>query len=152
MFGRMMNSYYYGKSGKGDYRKEDNPRITGYEYHILNLITYCCPKALILPMLRETAEELKTREPDAKKNFRARIVVVGSEMDDPEFTSLIEDSGALVVADRYCFGALPGRQEIVIEEGKVIESGTHRELIEKKGEYYRLANIQHQALKKRGLE
>ena len=25
MFGKMMNSYYYGKSGKGDYRKEDLP-------------------------------------------------------------------------------------------------------------------------------
>ena len=25
MFGRMMNNYYYGKSGKGDYRKEDLP-------------------------------------------------------------------------------------------------------------------------------
>ena len=98
----------------GEYRKEDNPRITGYEYHILSLITYCCPKALILPKLRETAEELKTREPDAKKNFRAKIVVVGSEMDDPEFTALIEDSGALVVADRYCFGTMPGREEIII--------------------------------------
>ena len=102
----------------GNYRKEDNPRITGYEYHILNLVTYSCPKALILPMLRETAEELKTREPDQKKNFRAKIVVVGSEMDDPAFTSLIEDSGALVVADRYCFGALPGREEIIIDKDK----------------------------------
>ena len=102
----------------GDYRKEENPRITGYEYHVLNLVTYSCPKALILPMLRETAEELKTREPDAKKNYRAKIVVVGSEMDDPAFTSLIEDSGALVVADRYCFGALPGREEIIIDKSK----------------------------------
>lgn len=25
MFGKLMNSYYYGKSGKGDYRKEDLP-------------------------------------------------------------------------------------------------------------------------------
>ena len=25
MFGRMMNSYYYGKSGKGDFQKEDLP-------------------------------------------------------------------------------------------------------------------------------
>ena len=41
---------------------------------------------------------------------------------------------------------------VVIEEGKVVESGTHRQLIDKKGEYYRLANIQHEALKKRGLE
>ena len=64
------------------------------------------------------AEELKTREPDQKKNYRAKIVVVGSEMDDPDFTSLIEDSGALVVADRFCFGALPGRQEIIIDKEK----------------------------------
>ncbi len=26
MFSRLMNSYYYGKSGKGDYRKDDLPR------------------------------------------------------------------------------------------------------------------------------
>lgn len=26
MFNKLMNSYYYGKSGKGDYRKEDLPR------------------------------------------------------------------------------------------------------------------------------
>lgn len=106
----------------GEYRKEDNPRITGYEYHILSLVTYCCPKALILPKLRETAEELKTREPDAKKNFRAKIVVVGSEMDDPDFTALIEDSGALVVADRYCFGSMPGREEIKINPDEDILS------------------------------
>ncbi|MCR5207793.1 MAG: 2-hydroxyacyl-CoA dehydratase family protein [Eubacterium sp.] len=106
----------------GEYRKEENPRITGYEYHILNLITYCCPKYLIIDKLRETAEELKTRVPDEKKNYRAKIVVVGSEMDDPDFTKLIEDSGALVVADRFCFGALPGREEIKLtDESNVLE-------------------------------
>ena len=103
-----------------NYRKEENPRITGYEFHVLSLITYCCPKSKILPMLKETLDELKTREPDAKKNYRAKIVVVGSEMDDPEFTSLIESSGALVVADRYCFGSLPGREEIHIDENEDI--------------------------------
>lgn len=100
----------------GEFRKEDNPRITGYEFHILNLVTYCCPKYLIVDKLRETLEEIKTREPDAKKKFRARVVVVGSEMDDPGFTKLIEESGALVVADRYCFGSLPGREEIVLKD------------------------------------
>lgn len=104
----------------GDYRKEENPRITGYEYHILNLITYCCPKYLILDKLRETALELKTRTPDEKKKYRAKIVVVGSEIDDPDFISLFEESGALVVADRFCFGALPGRQEIKLDGGEDI--------------------------------
>ena len=106
----------------GEYRKEDNPRITGYEYHILNLVTYCCPKYLIIDKLRETAEELKTREPDEKKSFRAKVVVVGSEMDDPDFTKLIEESGALVVADRFCFGAMPGREIIELtDDGDVLE-------------------------------
>lgn len=100
----------------GAYRKEENPRITGYEFHILNLITYCCPKYLIVDQLRETAEELKTRVPDEKRPYRAKVVMVGSEMDDPDFTKLIEESGALVVADRYCFGSLPGREEIVLND------------------------------------
>lgn len=51
----------------GEYRKEDNPRITGYEFHILNLVTYVCPKYLILEKLRETLEEIKNREPDEKR-------------------------------------------------------------------------------------
>lgn len=106
----------------GEYRKEENPRITGYEFHVINLVSYVCPKYLIIDKLRETAEELKTRKPDEKKNYRAKIVVVGSEMDDPDFTKLFEESGALVVADRYCFGSLPGREEIHLsEDGDVLE-------------------------------
>ena len=97
-------------------RKADNPVITGYEFHVLNLVTYCCPKALILPDLRETLAELKTRKPDKKSPFRARVAIVGSEIDDPSLTKLIEGCGALVVSDRYCFGSTPGREVIELTE------------------------------------
>ena len=97
-------------------RKAENPVITGYEFHLLNLVTYTCPKALILPYLRETLEELKTREPDAKSPFRARVAIVGSEIDDPNLTKLIEGCGALVVSDRYCFGSTPGREVIELND------------------------------------
>ena len=97
-------------------RKADNPVITGYEFHVLNLVTYCCPKALILPYLRETLAELKTRKPDKKSPFRARVAIVGSEIDDPNLTKLIEGCGALVVSDRYCFGSTPGREVIELTE------------------------------------
>ena len=100
----------------GEFRKEENPRITGYEFHVLCAASYCCPKDLIIDMLKETLEELKTREPDETKKFRAKVVVVGSEIDDPDMIKLIEDSGALVVADRYCFGSFPGRQEIILND------------------------------------
>ena len=97
-------------------RKADNPVITGYEFHVLNLVTYCCPKALILPYLRETLAELKTRKPDKKSPFRARVAIVGSEIDDPGLTKLIEGCGALVVSDRYCFGSTPGREVIELTD------------------------------------
>ena len=100
----------------GEMRKADNPVITGYEFHVLNLVTYTCPKDLILPYLRETLEELKTRQPDAKPAYRCKLVLSGAENDDPNFTKLIESCGALVVADRYCYGSFPGRQEIVLTD------------------------------------
>lgn len=102
----------------GDYRKLDNPTITGYEFHVITLVSMCCPKELILPYLRETAEEMKTREPDEKKNFRCKVVLAGSENDDPDFTQLIESCGARVVADRYCYGAVESRIPIEIKEGQ----------------------------------
>ena len=97
-------------------RKKTNPVVTGYEFHILNLVTYVCPKALILPYLRETLEELKKRKPDKVSPFRARVAIVGSEIDDPHLTKLIEDVGALVVSDRYCFGSTPGREVIELRD------------------------------------
>lgn len=102
----------------GDYRKLDVPTITGYEYHVINLVTLACPKYLIIDKLRETLEELKTREPDARPQYRCKVLLAGSENDDPDFTKLIESCGALVVADRYCYGSLPGREEIVVQPGQ----------------------------------
>lgn len=100
----------------GEFRKEENPRITGYEYHMITLASYVCPKDLLIDPLKETLEELMTREPDQKKSFRAKVVVVGSEIDDVDLIRLIEESGALVVADRFCFGALPGREMIELND------------------------------------
>ncbi|MGM9542993.1 MAG: 2-hydroxyacyl-CoA dehydratase family protein [Candidatus Limivicinus sp.] len=102
----------------GDFRKLSNPPITGYEFHVIQLVSQVCPHYLILPYLQETLEELKTREPEPKFPFRARVALVGSEVDDPEFTKLIESCGAMVVADRYCFGSFPSREQIVIQQGE----------------------------------
>ncbi len=102
----------------GDYRKKDIPTITGYEFHVIQLVSLVCPKEHILPYLRETAKEMKTRKPDAKWPFRCKVVLAGSENDDPEFTKLIEGCGAEVVCDRYCYGAVESRQPIVVNPGQ----------------------------------
>ncbi|MBQ3913015.1 MAG: 2-hydroxyacyl-CoA dehydratase [Lachnospiraceae bacterium] len=102
----------------GDFRKLDNPTITGYEFAVLTLATMCCPKDLIVEKLRDTLTELMTREPDTKPQYRVKVVLAGSENDDPEFTKLIESCGALVVADRYCYGAVEAREPIEILPGE----------------------------------
>ena len=97
-------------------RKKENPVVTGYEFHLLNLVSYVCPKSEILPYLQETLEEIKKRRPDRKNPYRARVAIVGSEIDDPSLTKLIEGCGALVVSDRYCFGSTPGREVIELTD------------------------------------
>lgn len=102
----------------GNFRKLPNPPITGYEFHVIQLVSQVCPHDLILPYLKETLAEIKKRKPEPEFPFRARIVVAGSEIDDPEFTKLLEGCGAMVVADRYCYGSLPGREQIEILDGE----------------------------------
>ena len=100
----------------GELRKLDIPPITGYEFAVLVLVSSTCPTRLILPLLRETLEEIRTRQVDPEKNYRVRVAVVGSEIDDPNLIKLVESCGALVVADRFCYGSFPGRQEIALTQ------------------------------------
>ncbi len=102
----------------GDFRKEENPRITGYEFHIITLATYAAPQDMLIEKLEETLEELRTREPEPKNPFRARVVVVGSEIDDVDFVKLVEETGAYVCADRFCYGSLPGRVPIELNDAE----------------------------------
>ncbi len=99
----------------GEYRKEDAPRITGYEYHILTLATYAAPKDLLLPYLRETLAQLADRKPD-EKPYRIRVLLAGSEVDDVDAVRLIEECGAYVCADRFCYGSFPGRDPLTLTD------------------------------------
>lgn len=96
----------------GEFRKGDRPAITGYEFSVITTATYAAPKAMLIDKLEETLEELKTREPDARIPYRVRVALVGSEIDDPDFIKLVEDTGAFVCVDRYCYGSFPGRDPI----------------------------------------
>jgi benzoyl-CoA reductase/2-hydroxyglutaryl-CoA dehydratase subunit BcrC/BadD/HgdB len=80
--------------------------------------TYVAPHDMLIQKLEETLEELKTRKPDDNfhKKYRARVCLVGSEVDDVDMVKLIEESGAYVAADRFCFGSLPGREEIILND------------------------------------
>ena len=57
----------------GDYRKYESPKITGYEFAVLCLASYCCPKDMIKEKLEETLKELEQREADDSSKYRIRV-------------------------------------------------------------------------------
>ena len=100
----------------GNFRKLPNPPITGYEFHVIQLVSEVCPHDLILPYLKETLAEIKKRKVDAKPWYRCRVALIGSEIDDLDMTRMVEDAGAMIVADRFCFGSTPGREVIELND------------------------------------
>jgi benzoyl-CoA reductase subunit C len=81
-------------------RKFDTPPISGAEtMEVLNAC-FRMPKELFNEWLRNLLEELSIRENSHKS--RARLMVAGSVMNNPEFIESIEDLGGLVVTDELC--------------------------------------------------
>jgi len=85
-----------------DLRKKDNPPITGAETLAVVVASTCMPRAEFNQMLKELLEDLKGAE--GIKDYKVRLMLVGSILDDPNYVKVIEDMGGLVVTDSLCFG------------------------------------------------
>jgi benzoyl-CoA reductase/2-hydroxyglutaryl-CoA dehydratase subunit BcrC/BadD/HgdB len=83
-------------------RKQENPPITGAETLAVMVAGTAMPKDKYNMYLGELIEELCGESGDS--NHKARLMVVGPAIDDPDFISIIEDMGGLVVTDSICFG------------------------------------------------
>ena len=53
---------------------------------------------------------------------RARLMMVGSALDNPDYVKVIEDKGGLVVADALCFGTRAFGEKIVLDDKDVLGS------------------------------
>jgi benzoyl-CoA reductase/2-hydroxyglutaryl-CoA dehydratase subunit BcrC/BadD/HgdB len=99
----------------GELRKQPHPPITGTEFHQIVMASLASPKDLILPYILDLGKELEQREGIQK--YRARLMLVGGHLHDPEFIKIIESQGSLVVADRFCTGTIPGFIPIELNGG-----------------------------------
>ena len=84
-------------------RQRVNPPITGAESLSVILAATTTPREQYNQLLRKLLEELQRRE--GISGYRARLMIVGSEYDDPAYTDIIEDLAGLVVTDVLCFGS-----------------------------------------------
>ncbi len=85
-----------------DLRKAKQPPITGAEALCITISYTAMPKAEFNDALNSLLSRLDGRE--AMPDHRKRFFLYGTELDDPEYVRIIEDQGALIVADGLCSG------------------------------------------------
>lgn len=99
-----------------DLRKLDNPKISGKEWHIVYVACKVAPKDMLIEPLKKLKAALDKRE--GLSADLPRIMVMGSILDNSGYIELMENQGCVVVADRFCFGSLPG-MELIPEDGDI---------------------------------
>lgn len=84
-------------------RQEEAPRMSGAEALEAILAGMVCPKEQHTQLLKEFLREVNDRPFGSSR--LPRLLLVGSELDNPEIVGLIELAGAVVVADDLCTGS-----------------------------------------------
>jgi benzoyl-CoA reductase/2-hydroxyglutaryl-CoA dehydratase subunit BcrC/BadD/HgdB len=84
-------------------RKVDKPPITGAETLAVMVAGTAMPKQRYKELLTELLEELTEKQ--GSRDYRARLMILGGELDDPAYLQVIEEQGGLVVTDSSCFGS-----------------------------------------------
>jgi benzoyl-CoA reductase/2-hydroxyglutaryl-CoA dehydratase subunit BcrC/BadD/HgdB len=88
-----------------NFRKNNTPAFSGTEFHRLMHASWTLPIQLMKPVIDKIEKELPERT--CPVNDKVRLLVVSSVIDQYEWIEAIENNGALVVADRFCSGAIP---------------------------------------------
>ena len=101
-----------------DLRKKENPPITGAETLAVMVASTAMPKKRYNQLLKELLDEISQAE--GKTNYRARLMITGGILDNPEFIKVIEDVGGLVVTDSLCFGSRTMWKDVDEREGDPI--------------------------------
>ncbi len=86
-----------------DLRKVKAPPVSGAEALVVSVAVTAMPRTECNRLLADLLQDLDGAE--GAGDCRARLMVMGGELDDPAFMEVIEDMGALVVTDSLCFGA-----------------------------------------------
>jgi bzd-type benzoyl-CoA reductase N subunit len=95
-------------------RKLENPPITGTEtMEVLNAC-FRMPKELFNEWLSNLLDELEASDNASKS--RARLMLVGSAITNPELIGSIEELGGLIVTDELCTGTRYWSDPVVLDK------------------------------------
>lgn len=110
----------------GELRKLDVPPFTGGDFHRMVLAGQVAPRDKVYGELKEAHRNaLDVVESRPRRKWRARLMVVGSQIDDPRYLDIIESVGGIVVADRFCSGSLPGTERWEVGGDPIADIAAH---------------------------
>ena len=95
-------------------RKGDAPLVTGEECLRITLASMSMRKDTFNELLSAFLEEARQREPIT--DYRARLMLIGSSCDSPEYLKIFEDKGGLFVTDVNCYGSRYLYDDVEIDE------------------------------------
>ncbi|MFW6415505.1 MAG: 2-hydroxyacyl-CoA dehydratase subunit D [Thermodesulfobacteriota bacterium] len=104
-------------------RQLDNPPISGTDFSRLMLAAITTPRDLVREDIVQFRQKLSQKQ--GIENCRARVMIIGGQLDDPDYISAIESTGALVVADRVCTGSIPGLEPIELGNDPIGSVAAH---------------------------
>jgi benzoyl-CoA reductase/2-hydroxyglutaryl-CoA dehydratase subunit BcrC/BadD/HgdB len=83
-------------------RMADEPKIVGSEFMRLMVANTSIPKEICNEELKKVLNILNQRA--GLTDFRARLMLIGSYVDNPDFFKIFEEVGGLIVTDALCYG------------------------------------------------
>lgn len=86
-----------------DLRLLETPKLTGTEALKISIANSSVSKEIANPELERILKELEKRN-GIELGDKKRILLLGSVVDNTQFTELVENSGAIIVSDNLCFG------------------------------------------------
>jgi benzoyl-CoA reductase subunit C len=102
-----------------DFRKKDQPLVSGSEAMKIAVAVLSLPVDEANELLKSVISEIKNRTIEKKKTNGARLMIHGSGIDNTSFIELIEEAGADVVVDDYCFGTRTFFLDVQITEDHI---------------------------------
>jgi len=99
----VHNKSRRGQRALYDLRRSDKPPITGAETLAVTVAGTALPQELFGRLLDQLRDDIGGTS--GHSDYRARLMIVGGILDNPEYIRVIEDQGGLVVTDSLCFGS-----------------------------------------------
>mgnify|MGYP006282246751 CR=1 FL=1 len=114
-----------------EFRSYPNPILTGTDYFKISVSNNSLPKEVSNEALERFIKSRKGEADAFTIKPRARLMLVGSSSDNPEFIKILEHQGAMITSDSLCSGKRAYISDLFADVDGITINGPIDELVSK---------------------